>query len=50
MAILIRYTPSGMTSEQYNNVGRKLQEAGDWPPQGLLAHVCFESSGDLHVS
>ena len=50
MAILIRYKPSGMTSEQYNNVGRKLQEAGNWPPEGLLAHVCFGSSGSLLVS
>ena len=50
MAILIRFTPSGMTSEQYNSIGQKLQDAGDWPPQGLLAHVCFGSSGNLRVS
>ena len=50
MAILIRFTPSGMTSEQYNSVGQKLQDAGQWPPEGLLAHVCFGSSGDLRVS
>jgi hypothetical protein len=50
MAILIRFTPSGMTSEQYNSVGQKLQDAGHWPPEGLLAHVCFGSSGDLRVS
>ena len=50
MAILIRFTPSGMTSDQYNSVGQKLQDAGHWPPQGLLAHVCFGSSGNLRVS
>lgn len=50
MAILIRFTPSGLTSEQYNNVGQKLQEGGHWPPQGLLAHVCFGTSGNLRVS
>ena len=50
MAILIRFTPSGMTAEQYNRVGQKLQDLGDWPPQGLLAHVCFGSSGNLSVS
>jgi hypothetical protein len=50
MAMLIRFTPSGMTAEQYNNVGRRLQEAGNWPPEGLLAHVCFGSDGSLHVS
>ena len=50
MAILIRFTPRGMTSDQYNRVGRKLQEGGHWPPQGLLAHVCFGPTGDLRVS
>ncbi len=50
MAILIRFTPSGMTAEQYNAVGEKLQEGGNWPPEGLLAHVCFGSSGNLRVS
>ncbi len=50
MAILIRFTPNGMTSEQYDAVGQKLQADGAWPPPGLLAHVCFGSSGNLHVS
>jgi hypothetical protein len=50
MAILIRFSPSGMTSEQYNAVGQKLQDGGHWPPDGLLAHVCFGSSGNLRVS
>lgn len=50
MAMLIRFSPSGMTSEQYNAVGQKLQAGGNWPPQGLLAHVCFGSSGNLRVS
>jgi hypothetical protein len=50
MAVLVRFTPSGMTSEQYNAVGQKLQEGGNWPPPGLLAHVCFGRPGDLRVS
>ena len=50
MAVLFRFTPSGMTSEQYNAVGKKLQDSGAWPPPGLLGHVCFGSSGNLHVS
>src|SRR4051794_35530418 len=50
MAILVRYTPAGMTAEQYDNVGKKLEDGGDWPPQGLLAHVCFGSPGNLRVS
>jgi hypothetical protein len=50
MAVLFRFKPSGMTTEQYNSVGQKLEEAGAWPPEGLLAHVCFGTSGDLRVS
>jgi|SRR5215212_1554257 len=50
MAVLIRFAPEGLTSEQYNNVGKKLQDGGNWPPEGLLAHVCFGSSGNLRVS
>jgi hypothetical protein len=50
MAVLVRYTPSGMTAAQYDAVGRKLEESGKWPPQGLLAHVCFGTEGNLHVS
>ena len=50
MAILVRFSPSGMTQDQYDAVGRKLEEAGKWPPAGLLAHVCFGSSGELRVS
>lgn len=50
MAMLIRFTPSGLTTEQYNSVGQKLQDGEHWPPDGLLAHVCFGSSGSLRVS
>ena len=50
MAVLVRYTPRGMTAEQYDAVGRKLEEAGHWPPDGLLAHVGFRSDEGVHVS
>jgi hypothetical protein len=29
---------------------RRLQESGDWPPDGLEYHVCFGSDGSLRVS
>ena len=50
MAILVRFTPSGMTRDQYWSVGKKLEDGGQWPPPGLLAHVCFGAQGDLRVS
>jgi hypothetical protein len=39
-----------MTSDQYWGVGKKLEDGGNWPPPGLLAHVCFGQDGDLRVS
>jgi len=48
--VLVRYTPSGLTLDQYNSVDRKLKKAGVWPPAGLVAHVCFDAGGGLHVS
>ena len=50
MAMLIRFPLNGVTSEQYNQVGQKLQDRGAWPPDGLLAHVCFGTSGNLRIS
>src|SRR5690242_5132657 len=50
VAVLIRFTPSGMTRDQYWGAGKKLEDSGHWPPAGLLAHVCFGSEGDLRVS
>ena len=50
MAVLVRYTPTGMTAAQYDAVGKQLEDAGKWPPEGLLAHVCFGTEGNLHVS
>jgi hypothetical protein len=50
VAILIRFTPSGLTRDRYRNASKKLEEGGHWPPPGLLAHVCFGDEGDLRVS
>ena len=50
MAILVRFKPTGLTAAQYERVGRKLEEQGHWPPEGLLAHVCFGRENDLRVS
>jgi hypothetical protein len=50
MAILVRFKPTGMTAAEYDSVGRKLEERGHWPPEGLLAHVSFGSETGLDVS
>ena len=50
MSILVRFTPENMTSEMYDEGTRRLEEAGLWPPEGMLAHVCFGSDPNLRVS
>ena len=50
MSILARFTPASLTTEQYDESIRRLQEAGDFPPDGLDYHVCFGSDGNLRVS
>jgi hypothetical protein len=43
VAILIRFTPSGLTRDPYRSASKKLEGGGHCPPPGLLAHVCFVS-------
>ena len=51
MSVLIRFAPaSPTTKEQYDETVRRLQEAGDFPPDGLEIHVCFVADGNLRVS
>ena len=51
MSVLIRFAPtSPTTTEQYDETIRRLQEAGDFPPQGMEYHVCFLSDGNVRVS
>ena len=50
MSIVVRFTPTGLTAEQYDNSVRLLQERESWPPDGLDYHVCFGSEGNLVVS
>jgi hypothetical protein len=39
-----------LTAEQYDESVRRLEEAGDFPPDGLDYHVCFGTEGSLRVS
>lgn len=50
MSILVRFTPNALTAEQYDGVISKLEEQGDFPPDGLEYHVCFGTDGSLRVS
>jgi hypothetical protein len=50
VSIVVRYRPTGLTRERYDEVSRRMEEAGAWPPDGLEMHVLFGSEGDLRVS
>ncbi len=50
MSVLIRFAPAALTAEQYDESVRRLEETGDFPPDGLDYHVCFGSEGNLRVS
>ncbi len=51
MSVLIRFAPtSPTTTDQYDETITRLQEAGDFPPDGMEYHVCFISDGHVRVS
>lgn len=50
MSMLVRFSPEGLTTDQYDAVKRRLTDAGLWPPDGLEYHTCFGDNGQLRVS
>ncbi len=51
MSIVVRFSPTALTSEKYDESLRRLEEGeGAFPPDGLDYHVCFGSEGSLRVS
>jgi hypothetical protein len=50
MSILARFSPANLTEQQYQDVNRRLQEGGDFPPDGRELHVCFGTDGNLLIS
>ena len=49
MSIVVRFSPKSLTIEKHDEVTRRLEEAGAWPPDGLDYHVVFGSDGNLQV-
>jgi hypothetical protein len=50
MSILVRFTPTGMTTAQYEQVKAAVSDAGRLAPDGLQLHVCFGDEGDRRVT
>jgi hypothetical protein len=50
MSILVRFSPSSITTEQYEESVRRLQESGGFPAEGMDYHCAFFVDGNLRVS
>ena len=50
MSIVVRFHPTNLTIAQYEDVVRREEATGKFPPDGRDYHVCFGTDGDLHVS
>jgi hypothetical protein len=51
VSILVRFTnTSPTTTEQYDQSVQRLQQVGDFPPDGMEYHVCFIADGNIRVS
>ncbi len=49
MAIAVSFPPTEMTTEQYDETIKRLNDAGALPAPGMLYHVCFGDSANLQV-
>ena len=51
MSIVVRFAPPATPpAEQYDETIRRLEETGDFPPEGLEYHVAFLVDGGIRVS
>ena len=50
MSIVVRYQPTGLTRELYDDVSRRMEGTATWPPDGMDMHVLFGKEGELRVS
>ena len=51
MSMLARFShASTTTTQQYDEVTRRLEAEGNWPPDGLEYHCAFLLDGNVRVS
>jgi hypothetical protein len=49
MALGIYFAPESMSAQQYDDVTRRLEEAGAGSPPGRSYHCAFSGGGGVHV-
>ena len=50
MSVLVRFTPTNLTKEKYDESLRRLKEAGGFPADGMDYHVALGTEGSMRVS
>ena len=50
VSLVIRFAPPSLTATQYNEVVRRLTDAGVLPADGLDYEICFGPDGNLKFS
>jgi hypothetical protein len=50
MSVVVRFSPTNVTKEKYDESLRRLKEAGEFPPEGMQYHVAFGPEDNLRVS
>ena len=51
MSIVVRFNPTNVNREKYDESLRRLEKAGLWPsPAGLQLHVAFGPEDNMRVS
>ena len=51
MSIVVRFSPTNVNRERYDESIRRLEQAGLWPnPAGLELHVAFGDENNMRVS
>ena len=50
MSVVVRFNPTNVTKEKYDESLRRLEEAGEFPPEGMDYHVAFGTDDNLRVS
>jgi hypothetical protein len=50
MSIVVRFKPTSLTTEQYDETIRRLKDAGDLLPDACALHVVPGTDGNLQVN
>ena len=50
MALIVHFTPQGMTSEKYAEIMKRLDSARAGSPPGRLHHTCYGDKAALRVT